>query len=178
MGVEIVFVNLLTTFGSILLYGTVIAVPIIIIGTFVGLTLLYKHRVIIHEPHSKISFTKAYLNRKGQLKLKKPKHKIQSFDAEACSIDAKGNYIFHFFKENANTFRQVKPVHVDSKNKYLIHQAEDKSIDYLIETWKKNQKQVWTLEGFDKYKDFVFLGFIIVFNVVSMAMLLKAAGLQ
>tara|TARA_Y100000310_G_C20510468_1_gene728576 strand:+ start:56 stop:589 length:534 start_codon:yes stop_codon:yes gene_type:complete len=175
---ELVFVNLLTTFGNILIYGTVIAVPIVIIGTFVGLNLIYKHRVIIHEPHARKSFTTAYLSKKGQLTLRKPKMKIQSFDAEACSIDPKGNYIFDFFKENSNTFRQVKPVHVDSKNNVLVHQAEDKSIDYLTETWKKNQKSIWTLEGFEKYQGLIFLGFIVVFNIVSMAMLLKAAGLQ
>jgi hypothetical protein len=178
MGMETVFVNILTTFGSILIYGFVIAVPIVIIGTLIGISMLYRHRVIIHEPHSRISFSRAYLSKKGQLTLKKPKMKIQSFDVEACSIDAKGNYIFHFFKENANTFRQVKAVHVDSKNNALIHQAEDKSIDYLTETWKNNQKAVFTIEGFEKYQALIFLGFIVVFNIVSMAMLLKAAGLQ
>jgi len=67
-------------------------------------------------------------------------------------------------------------VAVDSKGTALLHQAEDKSIDFLVETWKKNQKEVFTLEGLEKYKDLIMLGFIIVFNIVSMALIFKAAG--
>jgi hypothetical protein len=176
MGMELVFINLMSFFGGVLLYGVGLGLPIIIIGTIVGYNLLYKYRVIIHQPQGKILFAKALITKKGLLKIKKPKYKMQSFDLDLCSVDPKGKYIFHLFQENANTFRQLKAVAVDSKGTALLHQAEDKSIDFLVETWKKNQKEVFTLEGLEKYKDLIMLGFIIVFNIVSMALIFKAAG--
>jgi len=176
MAMELVFINLMSFFGGALLYGIGLGLPIIIIGTIVGYNLLFKYRVIIHQPKGRILFAKAMLTKKGLLKLKKPKYKMQSFDLDLCSIDSKGKYIFHLYQENANTFRQLKAVGVDSKGLALVHQAEDKSIDFLVETWKKNQKDVFTLEGLEKYKDLIMLGFIIVFNIVSMALIFKAAG--
>jgi len=40
-----------------------------------------------------------------------------------------------------------------------------------------DMKQLLSMEGFEKYKDFIFLGTIIVFQIVGMSLLFKAAGL-
>ncbi len=176
--VSIVFVSAIARFGVILLYGVFLGLPIVIGGILVTLALLYKHKVIIYEPSGKVTFTKAYINKKGQMILKKPKYKIDSFNLESCSLDDKGKYVFHFWKENTNSYRQVKPMNVDAEGKYLVHVAEEKGIDFLLEEWKKQQKAVFTLEGFEKYKEFVFLSMIILFNIVSMAMLFQASGLS
>jgi|TARA_R100001530_G_C4321481_1_gene156055 hypothetical protein len=173
-----VFISALAKFGTILLFGAFLGIPIIIGGLFVAMSMLYKHKVVIHEPLGRISFAKAMITKKGQMILRKPKFRIEAFDVEMCSLDNKGRYVFHFFKENNNSYRQLKPVHVDKDLKNLVHMAEDKGIDFLVEEWKKQQKAIFTLEGFEKYKDMVFLGFIIVFNIVSMGMLFNAAGLQ
>jgi len=176
-GVGQVFVGALANFGVILLYGVFLGLPIVIGGVIIAIAMLYKHKVIIYEPGGKIRYTKAYISKKGQMTIKKPKHLIESFSLDQCSLDEKGKYVFHFWKENSNSYRQVKPLHLDKEGKYLVHVAEEKGIDFLLEEWKKQQKSVFTLEGFEKYKEFVFLGFIIVFNIVSMAMLFQAAGL-
>ncbi len=173
-----VFISALAKFGTILLFGAFLGLPVLIGGIFIALSMLYKHRVIIHEPLGRISFEKAMITKKGQMIIRKGRHKVETFDVEMCTLDKKGRYVFHFFKENENSYRQIKPIHIDKKENYLVHMAEDKGIDFLVEEWKKQQKAIFTLEGFEKYKDMIFLGFIIVFNIVSMGMLFQAAGLS
>ena len=176
-GVSQVFVTAIAKFGVIMLYGVFLGLPLVIGGVLITLALLYKHKVIIYEPAGKVTFTKAYITKSGQMILRKPKYKINSFSLEQCSLDEKGKYVFHFWKENSNSYRQVKPMNVDSKGKYLVHVAEQKAIDFLLEEWSKKQKSIFTLEGFEKYKDMAMLFFIIFFNIISMAMLAQNAGL-
>jgi len=178
LGIDYVFVNLMSFFGQFLIYGLGIGLPIIVLGIVVGLNVIFKYRVIIHQPLGKILFTKGYVTKKGQFIIKKPKYKMQAFSWDLCSIGPKGKYVFHLYQENADTFRQVKPTGIDSSGRLLMHEAQDKSIDFLVETWKTNQKTIFSLEGFEKIKDLVFLGLIIVFNVISMSLLFKAAGLS
>lgn len=170
-------VNALAKFGVIILYGAFLGVPIIIGGVIIAYSLLYKHKVIIHEPGQRITFTKGMITKKGLLVLKKPKHKVEAYNLEACSLDEKGKYVFHFYRENTNSYRQVKPSLLNEEGNQLVHVAEEKGVDFLMEEWKKQQKSVFTLEGWEKYKEFAFFGLIMVFNIVSMSLLFKAAGL-
>ena len=176
-GVSQIFVGALAKFGVILLYGVFLGLPIIIGGVILTIAMLYKHKVIIYEPGGKIRETKAYITKAGQMTLRKPKYKVDSFSLEKCSINEKGKYVFHLWKENSNSYRQIKPLHLDEKGKYLIHVAEEKGIEFLLEEWKRKQTSVWTLEGFEKYKDMAMLFFIIFFNIISMAMLAQNSGL-
>jgi len=170
-------VNALAKFGVVFLYGAFLGIPIIIAGIFIAYALLYKYKVVIHEPHGRITFTKGMITKKGVLVIRKPKHKLETFDLEACSLDNKGQYVFHFYKENNDSYRQVKPIHIDKDKNLLVHVSQEKSVDFLLENWSRAQKSVFTLEGWEKYKDFAFIGLIVVFNIVSMSLLLKAAGL-
>lgn len=172
-----VFVSALAGIGKVVVYLAMFGVPFIVIGFIAAQAMIYKYKVVINEGTRTI-FTSAKISKNGQMTLKKPKYKVETYNTDLCTIDNRGNYVFYFWKENNNSYRQLKPDFIGKKGDKLTFVAEDKGIDFLVEEWKKQQKEIFTLEGFEKIKDLVFLGFIIVFNIVSMGMLLNAAGLN
>jgi len=167
------FMNMMLTgfaIGSIL-------IPVAIVAWIIWLQFAFKHQCIIHWPNGKTILTRAKIT-KGKMTLRKPRYKINTFDLTRTTIDHKGKYVFHFYRENENSYRQVMPKFINRDDIELVHVAEDKGIDYIAEEWKKQQRSVFSLEGFAAYKDFAFLGLIIVFQIVGMSLLFKAAGMQ
>jgi len=167
------FVNLMLSAFAV----AAILIPLSIVAYLLYRGFAYKHRCIIHWPNGKTIFTGAKIT-KGKMTLKKPRYRINTFDLTRTTLDHKGRYVFHFYRENENSYRQVMPLFRNITNDELVHIAEDKGIEYIAEEWKKQQRSVFSMEGFAQYKDFAFLGLIIVFQIVGMSLLFKAAGME
>ena len=59
----------------------------------------------------------------------------------------------------------------------MIYQEVNQAHINEMDAEYNDMKQLLSMEGFEKYKDFIFLGTIIVFQIVGMSLLFKAAGL-
>lgn len=168
-----------TGFIDFMITGFAVAsvlIPTAIFGFIIYRMFMYKYPVLIIKPGNRELYTKAKIS-KNELVLAKPKKKIPHFNLDYCGIDKKGNYTFAFFESNPDLYIQLHKKTQDLDKQEMIYQEVNQAHINEMDAEYNDMKQLLSMEGFEKYKDFIFLGTIIVFQIVGMSLLFKAAGL-